>query len=210
MSKNPHYDPEQRYRQEVINIEAELKREGTPETQIDEALFVIECLALRMGNKSYLKDVNNRLSKYLDVGLALPIGMAKYLSTQLQCISNGEDANNVFYVKGGRGTKHSNSLRNREIFDFLKGLDNKVYSLNGSSKKESGFQYAAENFNLSLDMIRNAYKDESNKIKIIKTLQNKIDSKKMMEILKGFEEYQATGGKLGLIDYVETVIGLKK
>ena len=146
MNKNQVYDPELYYRLKVNKIEKKLKSDGHPDSQIDETLFIIECLALRNGHKSYLKDVNNRLIKYLDAGLSLPPALSQHLSTQLKCISGGEDANNVFYIKGGQGTKASKSLRNQEIFDFLKGLDKKIYSLNGSIKKQSGFEYAATYF----------------------------------------------------------------
>ncbi|WP_262965832.1 hypothetical protein [Methylobacter psychrophilus] len=212
MSNNPDYDPELYYRSQRNNMESKLKADGEPDSPIDEALFIIECLALRIGHKSYLQDVNNRLIKYLEAGLPLPPGLNQHLVTQLKCISNGEDANNVFNIIGGKGTKVSHALRNREIYDFLKRLDRKEYSLNGSRKKKSAFEYAAKYFCTSEGTVKKAYERESMSLQLTKSIQDKLNKKNetmvLSIIINEFKHYQAEGGSMLLIDFAEQRLGL--
>ena len=208
MTKNPNYDPEIYYRHEVNKIQSKLKAEGQPDSIIDDGVFLIESLALRCGYKSYLKDVTNRLVKYLDAGMPLPTGMSNYLSAQLKCIANGEDANNVFNIKGGKGIKPSHALRDMEIYDFLKAVDTKKYSLQGSKKKESAFEYAAKYFCVSEGTIKQAYERASIKEKSIISIQNKISEKRIFGIIKDFEEYKSDGGDMQPIDYAKVRLGL--
>ncbi|MEQ1528215.1 MAG: hypothetical protein HOO92_04600 [Methylococcaceae bacterium] len=181
MTKNIYYDPEVYYRVQINKHEAKLKAEGHPDSTIDEGLFVIECLALMSGHKSYLKDVNARLLKYLEAGLPLPPGLNKYLITQLNWISNGADANNVFNITGGKGTKTSHALRDKEIYDFLKSLDKDKYSLNGSRNKMSSFEYAAKHFCTSEGTVRKAYEGESMNRKLTKLIQDKLSDGQQLD-----------------------------
>jgi len=190
-----------------------LKADGHPESTIDDTLFVIECLALRCGHKSYLKDVNKRLVKYLDAGCPLPPGMNQHLSTQLKCIANGEDATNVFFITGGKGTKTSHSLRNLEVYNFLSSLDGSEYSLKGGRKKKSKIEYAAKFFFLSESTIKTIYEEQTKKEKILKACQNDLKKKNERRVLEiiinDFRKYQADGGDMQLIDYAEERLGLK-
>lgn len=190
------YDPEFYYRHYIKTLDTDLQSIAFPEDQIDDILFSIESLALLQGHKSYLKDVNARLTKYLDAGLPLPKGMANYLSTQLKCISEGMPPEKVVYMKGGKGSKESKSLRDKMIYDFLKQLtDTKEYSLKGSylKEKESAYEKAANFFHVSRSVVEKAYERTSS-----------YNTKKKI-LLDGFEEYQKKGGAMNIGEFLAKI-----